>query len=291
VKQVASTLRQVEFVMTTPASTLYRRVGASSTDAHASALIIAYASAPESDPRRAELRDRAVQAWLPLAQHLSRRYYGHGESPDDLFQVAVVGLLKAVDRFRLDREADFAAFAIPTVLGEIKRHFRDRTWSVRIPRRLQELWAAIRGADADLSARLGRSPSVTEVAAHLGVTEDEVLEGLEGGRAYLSTSLSAPVGAEGSIELGDSIGAVDGRFELTDNLLALGPALAGLPERQRHILSLYFYEDLTQVEIATRIGISQMQVSRLLNKAIGRLRSQLLDDGVGPARVPRPRNR
>ncbi|KHD73907.1 sigma-70 family RNA polymerase sigma factor, partial [Actinoplanes utahensis] len=147
--------------------------------------------------------------WLPLARHLAHRYSGRGEPTDDLIQTATVGLIKAVDKFDPERGVDFAGYAIPTIIGEIKRHFRDRTWSVRVPRRLQELRLAITEANATLTHSLGRSPQVTDIATHLGITEEEVLEGLEGARAYNATSLSTPISADGTTELGDTLGGED----------------------------------------------------------------------------------
>ncbi|XVV15167.1 SigB/SigF/SigG family RNA polymerase sigma factor [Actinoplanes sp. CA-131856] len=249
--------------------------------AEAGALITAFASAPVGDPSRERLRQRVIEAWLPLAQHLSRRYIGRGEPTDDLVQVAVVGLIKAVDRYDITHGADFAAFAIPTILGEIKRHFRDRSWAIRVPRRLQELRIAISAANGTLTHLLGRPPTVADIAAHLGVTEEDVLEGLEGARAYSTTSLSTPVGDDRSQELGDTIGAEDHGFELAELRIALGPALASLAEREQRLLAMRFYGNRTQAEIAEQLGISQMHVSRLLAKALTRLRQLLDDDGQG----------
>jgi RNA polymerase sigma-B factor len=228
-----------------------------------------------ADPARPGLRDRAIEAWLPLARHLAHRYSGRGEPTDDLVQTATVGLIKAVDKFDPSRGVDFAGYAIPTIIGEIKRHFRDRTWSVRVPRRLQELRLSITEANSSLTHPLGRSPTVPDIAAHLGVTEEEVLEGLEGARAYSATSLSTPITADGATELGDTLGGEDVEYELAETRDALGPALATLDEREQKILTLRFYGNLTQSQIAERVGISQMHVSRLLTKALGKLRSQL----------------
>ncbi|PRY32297.1 SigB/SigF/SigG family RNA polymerase sigma factor [Pseudosporangium ferrugineum] len=232
------------------------------------------AAAPPG-PRRARLRDEAIRAWLPLAQHLARRYSGRGEPDDDLLQTATVGLIKAIDRFDPERGVEFAGFAIPTVLGEIRRHFRDRTWSVRVPRRLQELRLSITEAGNALTQSLGRSPTVADIAAHLSVTEEEVLEGLEGARAYSATSLSTPVTEDGATSLGDLLGADDHDLELAELRIALGPAMATLDERERTILSLRFFGNLTQSEIAGRIGVSQMHISRLITRALGKLRAQL----------------
>jgi RNA polymerase sigma-B factor len=254
-------------------------------DEAASALVESFAATDPADPGRPALRARVIETWLPLAQHLTRRYTGRGESADDLFQVAVVGLIKAVDRYDLSRGVDFAAFAIPTVLGELKRYFRDRTWSVRVPRRLQELHLAIGAANNELGQTLGRATTVADIAAHLKITEEEVLEGLEGGRAYRATSLSTPVNDQNGLELGDTLGTVDRGFELTEHLISLRPALAKLDERERTILSLRFYGNLSQSEIGAKLGISQMHVSRLLAKAVATLRNQLLGDSTWAPRT------
>ncbi|MEV6349206.1 SigB/SigF/SigG family RNA polymerase sigma factor [Actinoplanes sp. NPDC051851] len=252
---------------------------AASTD-QANELIAAMAALPAGHPSRPGLRDRTIEAWLPLARHLANRYAGRGEPADDLQQVAVMGLIKAVDRFDAERGIDFAGFAIPTIIGELKRHFRDRTWSIRVPRRLQELRLAITAANNDLTHRLDRSPTVADIAGHLGISEEEVLEGLEGARAYNSTSLSVPVGAEGETTLGDTLGEQDNGFELAELRASLGPALASLDEREQKIISLRFYGNLTQSEIAVRVGISQMHVSRLLTKALAKLRTQIDDTAL-----------
>ncbi|AGZ41781.1 putative RNA polymerase sigma factor [Actinoplanes friuliensis DSM 7358] len=233
------------------------------------------AALPVDHPSRPAVRERAIEAWLPLARHLANRYSGRGEPNDDLLQTAVVGLIKAVDKFDPDYGTDFAGYAIPTVIGEIKRHFRDRTWAIRVPRRLQELRLAITAANSTLTHTLGRSPTVPDIAAHLDITEEEVLEGLEGARAYNATSLSTPVGSEGSSELGETLGGEDHGYELAEARIALGPAMASLDEREQRILTLRFYGNLTQTEIAEQIGISQMHVSRLISRALVKLRGQL----------------
>ncbi len=240
----------------------------------ASELLAAMSAAP-TGPRRTRLRAQAIEAWLPLARHLAHRYSGRGEPTDDLVQTATVGLIKAVDKFDPERGVDFAGYAIPTIIGEIKRHFRDRTWSVRVPRRLQELRLAITEANATLTHTLGRSPTVPDIAVHLGVTEEEVLEGLEGARAYHATSLSTPISADGTTELGDTLGGEDDEFEKAEARVALGPALASLDDREQRILTLRFYGNLTQSQIADQIGISQMHVSRLLTRALAMMRHPL----------------
>jgi RNA polymerase sigma-B factor len=245
------------------------------TTERASELINDLAAMPAGHPSRAAVRDRTIEAWMPLAKHLANRYAGRGEPVDDLQQVAVMGLIKAVDRFDAERGIEFAGFAIPTIVGELKRHFRDRTWSIRVPRRLQELRLAITGANNDLTNTLGRAPTVADIATHLGISEEEVLEGLEGARAYNSTSLSTPANADGSMSLGDTLGGEDTGFELAELRVALGPAMASLDEREQKIISLRFYGNLTQSEIAEQVGVSQMHVSRLLARALAKLRGSL----------------
>lgn len=244
----------------------------------ASAALLAFAAAPVDDPAYRALRARAIEAWLPLVQHLARRFGGRGEQYDDLVQIGTIGLIKAVDRFDPQRGVDFAGYAIPTVTGEIKRYFRDRTWDVRVPRRLQERRLRITEANNHLTQRLNRSPTVADIAAHLNLTEEEVLEGLEGARAYNAVSLSTPVSDnDNAAVLGDLLGGDDRDLEQVELRVALGPALASLDERERTIIMLRFHGNLTQSQIAERIGVSQMHVSRLLTRALTRLRRQLRD--------------
>jgi RNA polymerase sigma-B factor len=257
----------MELATITPAQRRVREAGAD--------LVRAIARMPKDHAGYETARAGAIEAWLPLARHLALRYAGRGEPDDDLIQTATVGLIKAIDRYDADRGVEFTAFAIPTILGEVKRHFRDRTWAVRVPRRMQELRIAVGDATNELAHTLGRSPTVADVAAHLDTTEEAVLEGLEGGRAYSATSLSTPITADGTAELADTLGETDTDMELTELRVALGPALAALDERERTILSLRFYGNLTQTEIAQQVGISQMHVSRLIARALGRLREQL----------------
>ncbi|MDG4760563.1 RNA polymerase sigma factor SigF [Micromonospora sp. WMMD710] len=263
---------------TTFGSTISTRVGQRRGDQTPDDLLAALTAAPADDPRRPALRDRTIEAWLPLARHLARRYAGRGASDDDLAQTAAVGLIKAVDNFDASRGVDFSGYAIPTVIGEIKRYFRDRTWAVRVPRRLQELRLSISAANSTLTHTLGRSPTVADIASYLDVSEETVLEGLEGARAYRATSLSTPTGADGGRELGETLGGDDHEFDLVEIRVALGPALATLPEREREILSLRFHGNLTQAQIADRIGISQMHVSRLITRSLAALRDQLSTD-------------
>jgi RNA polymerase sigma-B factor len=244
----------------------------------ASDLLAMMAGLPHDHPSRARLRDNVIEAWLPLAHHLANRFSGRGEPMEDLVQTAAVGLIKAVDKFDPERGVEFAAYAIPTIIGEIKRHFRDRTWDIRVPRRLQELRLSLSEATSTLMQRLGRSPTVADLSAHLGVSEEEVLEGLEGARAYNAVSLSTPTtDGDRATELGDLLGSEDGEFELAELRVALGPALAALDQREQRILTLRFYGNMTQSQIAEQIGVSQMHVSRLLARALAKLRGQLSD--------------
>ncbi|MGC4745534.1 RNA polymerase sigma factor SigF [Micromonospora sp. DT201] len=251
------------------------RFGQPSNDQSPDDLLAALATTQANDPQRPALRDRAIEAWLPLARHLARRYAGRGAPDEDLAQTASVGLIKAVDNFDHSRGVDFTGYAIPTIIGEIKRYFRDRTWAVRVPRRLQELRLSISAANSTLTQTLGRSPTVADIASHLDLSEEIVLEGLEGARAYRATSLSTPVGADGNRELGDTLGGDDREFDLVEIRVALGPALATLPERERQILSLRFRGNLTQAQIADRMGVSQMHVSRLITRSLATLRHHL----------------
>ena len=249
--------------------------GPETAETRAAALVDALAIHPVGSAGHAAARAAAIEAWRPMARRLAQRYARRGETLEDLVQVASIGLIRAVDRFDAGRGTPFTAYAIPTIIGEIKRHFRDRTWSIRVPRRLQELRLAINAAHSTLSHTLGRSPTVADVAAHLGVTDEAVIEGLEGARAYQATSLSAPTGADGGTELGETLGATDAGYEAVDQHESLQPALAGLDERDRRIIALRFYGNLTQTQIAAELDLSQMHVSRLLRRALDRLRTRM----------------
>lgn len=224
-----------------------------------------------SRSRDPELRNDLVNRNLGLAQYLARRFVRRGESLDDLEQVAALALIKAVDRFDPDRGAEFATFATPTILGELKRHFRDRGWAVRVPRRILELHQRIDSMVDDLTGTLGRAPTVSELAAASGATEDEVIEGLEAGIAYRVRSLDAP-GDDDGTPLAARLGKEDERLAETEQRATLIPLIARFPARERLILSLRFFEQKTQSEIADLLGISQMHVSRLLNRALARMR-------------------
>jgi RNA polymerase sigma-B factor len=223
------------------------------------------------DSARAEL----IERFLPLARQLARRYQRANEPLDDLFQVASIGLVKAVDRFDPDRGVAFSSYAVPTILGELKRYFRDSGWAVHVPRGVQERAMKVDRAVKELSGRLGRSPAVDEVAEQLGASTEDVLEAMEAGQAYEAMSLDAQrAGADNEGDtFGDSLGEEDARFDLVEYEATIEPTLKALPKRDQIVLHLRFAEDLTQSQIAGRIGVSQMQVSRLIRRALGRLRA------------------
>ncbi len=225
----------------------------------------------------ADAKDEMVRLNMPLVEHVVRRFLDRGESRDDLVQVGSIGLLKSIDRFELDRGVEFSTYATPTIVGEIKRHFRDKGWSVRVPRRLQELRISISSTTESLSHRLGRTPTVKDIAVELGVTEEEVLEALESAKAYSSMSIdSAGAGGdEGGATLADTLGAEDADMIGVDNRESLRVALEGLPERQRRIVVMRFFGHKTQTEIAEELGMSQVHVSRLLAKSLLELRGLL----------------
>jgi RNA polymerase sigma-B factor len=232
-----------------------------------------------NDPQRVAVRDELVTMNLPLVEHLARRFRDRGENHDDLVQVGTVGLIKAVDRFDTDRGVQFSTYATPTIVGEIKRHFRDRGWAIRVPRRLQELRISLSRATSELSQSTGRSPTVADLAKHLDITEDEVLEGLESAQAYATSSLDAGTSdGEDSMSLGATIGDEDAALEGVENRESLKPLLAALPDRERQILFLRFFDNKTQSEIADELEISQMHVSRILARTLAQLRTGLLNE-------------
>jgi RNA polymerase sigma-B factor len=228
--------------------------------------------------RDINIRSRLIEAHLGLAEHLARRFAHRGEAYDDLVQVSSLALVKAVDRFDPERGVEFTTFATRTIVGELKRHFRDRGWAVRAPRRIQELYLHIGQAIATLSQEKGRSPGIKEIAIATGATEDDVIEALEAGQGYRSASLDAP-GPDGEA-LGNRLGMDDSAFSDAEHRATLSPQMAKLPERERLILELRFVEGLTQSEIADRIGISQMHVSRLLSRSLTALRASY--NGASP---------
>src|SRR5919198_5325061 len=219
-------------------------------------------------------REKLVEPFLPLARRLARRYERASEPLDDLVQVASVGLVKAIDRFQAEQGTGFSSYAVPTILGELKRHFRDSGWALHVPRGMQERVLKVNEAVEQLSGELGRSPTPQQVAEQLSMPVEDVLEAMEAGAAYDTVSLDAPLRTSDDerTTFADSMGETDDRFELVEYSATLGRVLRAMPERERAILYLRFAEGLTQVEIAERIGISQMHVSRLIRRALERLR-------------------
>jgi RNA polymerase sigma-B factor len=226
----------------------------------------------------ARAREQLIERYLPLARRLARRYQRAEEPMEDLVQVASLGLLKAVDRFDPSRPVVFSSYAVPTILGELKRHFRDRTWSVRVPRDLQELALRVDGVVTQLATSTGRSPSVGDIARAVDLPPEQVLEALEAAAAYRAGSLDAPRSAQGEDSgetLADTLGQEDRSFRRVEERATLEPLLRHISERERLVLELRFRADLTQAEIGERIGVSQMQVSRLIRQALARLRAGL----------------
>jgi RNA polymerase sigma-B factor len=225
--------------------------------------------------RDLDAREELVLRFVPLARQLASRYRGSGESQEDLVQVACVGLLKAVDRFEPDRGSSFAKYAVPTMLGELKRHFRDKGWAVHVPRATQELVLKVSEALGALPPKLGRSPTPRDVAVAIGEPVEHVLEAMEAATAYDASSLDAPRPAgdddDGSWTLGDAMVSEEHGYELVEIGETLRGTLGALPDRERLILELRFEQDLTQAEIAERVGVSQMHVSRLLRRSLDRL--------------------
>ncbi|MFL5896647.1 MAG: SigB/SigF/SigG family RNA polymerase sigma factor, partial [Thermoleophilaceae bacterium] len=217
-------------------------------------------------------REELVQRHLPLVRSLARRYAGRGESLEDIEQVGAIGLLKAIDRYDLEREVSLTTYATPNVVGEIKRHFRDKGWAIRVPRGLQELNAKMAGTIERLTIKLERSPTIAEIAAELESTPEQVLEAMEAGSAYSTVSLSSGPGGgdDDDFDPMEAIGAEDEEYERTEQRASLEPALETLPQREREILRMRFEDGLTQTQIAERVGISQMHVSRLIRKSLAR---------------------
>jgi RNA polymerase sigma-B factor len=231
------------------------------------------AQLPQGDAERERLRVEVVEDHMPYARHIARRYGRRDGAEDDFDQVAYLGLVKAVDNFDPDHGTGFLGYATAMIVGEIKRYFRDATWSVHVPRHMQELTAALHRNRDDLIAALGREPTVPELAARIGVEPDEVVEALDAAGAYTTSSLDRPVGFEqDSACLGELIGDEDPGFALTENLEVLRGLVAGLAARDKRILLLRFFRGMTQAEIGEELGLSQMQVSRLLAKIIAQLR-------------------
>ncbi len=226
--------------------------------------------------RDERLRDELVTEHIGLARRLAHRFANRGEPYDDLVQVGSIALIKAVDRFDPDRGVEFTTYATGTVIGELKRHFRDKGWAVRAPRRIQELYLELGHTIDALSQELGRPPTVAELAESIGVSQDAILEAIEAGQGYRSSSIDAP--GQRDETLADRLGSDDAGVAVVDERSVLAPALAALPERQQQVVRLRFIEGLTQSEIASRVGISQMHVSRLLAQSLTRIRENLAEE-------------
>jgi RNA polymerase sigma-B factor len=250
-----------------------------------------------AETRDAALRDDLVRAYLPLAEYLARRFLHRGVAADDLFQVASLGLVKAVDRFEPQRGVTFSTFATPTIIGELKRHFRDKGWALRVPRRLQELHLELASSVGTLTQELGRSPTIAEVAARSGISEDEVLEATDVAQVYRVSSLGLPPTeeSEGNGSSSGALSEIDDNLELVEERMEISRLLRALPPRERSIVHMRFFEGRTQSEIAARLGISQMHVSRLLARSIDALRqeakgSPFTNDSSDSTSDIRPRN-
>lgn len=222
----------------------------------------------------ARAREELVMMHQPLAEYLARRFSGRGEALEDLTQVAMVVLIKAIDRFDRGREVKFSTYATATIVGELKRHFRDKGWALRVPRRLQETGLRVSRVVSELSQELGRSPTVKEIAARTGFSEEEVLEGMDTVHAYSTSSLDAPIDDEGATA-GQQIGHEDEMLEVLEGWASVAPALRRLPARERRILYLRFFRGFSQTKIAEELGISQMHVSRLLSRTLRQLRERV----------------
>ncbi|KKD02883.1 SigB/SigF/SigG family RNA polymerase sigma factor [Streptomyces sp. WM6386] len=251
-------------------------------DAPDTAGLFARLAVLEEGPERDAVRDELVTAWLPMAHRIAGRFRERGESIEDLRQVAALGLVKAVDRFDPERGA-FESYAVPTITGEVKRHFRDRMWALRVPRRVQELRNKVRVARRELTQTPGSAePTVADLAAHTGLTEDEVATGLEALESFSTLSLDAELSSdEDGYSLADTLGAADASYETVVDRESAKAGLRRLPERDRAILYMRFFEDMTQSRIADQLGISQMHVSRLISRSCARVRAEALGGRAG----------
>ncbi len=235
-----------------------------------------YAELAPDDPERKRLRVQLIGGYLPVAENIARRFAGRGEPLNDLIQIATVGLINAVDRFEPARGSHFLSFAVPTITGEVRRYFRDHGWSMRVPRQLKDLHVAIRATVAELSQQLGRAPTPSELAGRLRVPTSKVIEALQAGEAYRSSSLDELLSSGDTAGTPDSfIGCLDAALSSIEDREALRPLLAELAPRERKILALRFFHQLTQTQIAEQVGISQMHVSRLLRQTLTFLRERL----------------
>ncbi|MGH2922221.1 MAG: SigB/SigF/SigG family RNA polymerase sigma factor [Gaiellaceae bacterium] len=228
-------------------------------------------------------REQLIEQYMSLVRSLARRYSYRGEQLDDLVQIGAIGLIKAIDRFDVSRGVELTTYATPNIIGEIKRHFRDKGWSVRVPRGLQELNVQLSRLIEEQTVELGRSPTIPELAKAAGAEEEEVLEALESGRAYSSVSLSAGSGQDDDGELDplESLGAEEPQYEVSEDRAVLAPGFRVLDERERKILHLRFFKGLTQSQIAQQVGISQMHVSRLIRRALEKIREEIATEDEG----------
>jgi len=237
-------------------------------------------------------REQLIEQYMSLVRSLARRYAYRGEQLEDLVQIGAIGLIKAIDRFDLNRGVELTTYATPNIIGEIKRHFRDKGWSVRVPRGLQELNVQLSRLVESLTVQLGRSPTIPELAKAAGVEEEEVLEALESGRAYSSLSLSAGGGGndeDGDLDPLESIGSEEHEYLVSEDRAVLEPGLRVLDDRERRILHLRFFEGLTQSQIAQQVGISQMHVSRLIRRSLEKIRDEIAteEQDAPPSRAAR----
>lgn len=240
-------------------------------------LLVRLAELSEHDPAHEDVRQEAICAWLPLAERLARRFRHRGVDGDDLSQVATIGLIQAVDRFDPTRGSAFVHFAVPTIVGELKRYFRDRGWSMRVSRRMQELYLDINRVSPQLSQDLGRWPTAEDLAQHLNVTTEDVVAGMHCAQAYRINSLNVAVsGEDGDVELGELIGETDSTLESVPDVHAVRQYVKELPDREQRILTLRFVCGYNQAQIAEQIGVSQMHVSRLLSRCLAQLREAML---------------
>lgn len=262
-------------IPTATATTVPRHPPADEVPVTNDQLLRRHAALACDDPDRTRLRDRIIEGNLPMASRLARRYAGRGEPYDDLTQVAALALVKAVDGFDVRRGVPFSCYAIPTILGALRRHFRDTTWAMRVPRRAQELNSMVRAATGDLTQRQGHHPTAAELADHLDVSIDDVVLALTASQAYRLPSLNEPHLKADHVEAIELIGAADPGYARVDDHLTLLPLLADLPLRERRILAMWFYRHMTQTQIATEVGLSQMHVSRLLKRSLAQLRAAL----------------
>lgn len=257
-------------------SRINRRASSSDDYSDVAASLQALTEVSPGTPEFVRLRNQVITRCLPLAEHIAMRFRGRGEPHEDLLQVARIGLVNAIDRFDITVGGDFVSYAVPTIMGEVRRYFRDSGWAMRVPRRMKELHLIIARSTEVLAQRLGRAPTARELAVELGISVQEVSEGLLVKGAYQTDSMDAAVsGEDGGLRLSEVLGAEDPELQKIDGYVALQPLLAQLPDRERRILLLRFFGSMTQTQIAERVGMSQMHVSRILARTLEQLREAL----------------